>query len=225
MRTATQALHSGHPVVMSACWYLDYNQEWSSYLAVDLTASARASVLEGSKYNRAHSRGGSRGNNQGRNGRVNNREPRHLRSTEFSLNTSTINTANDTTVQNTTAVVDVHANLNYAQRMYLSLTELEEEETGAVYNESTGARYVHKYRKICVCYVIFYLVQLQFIPYRVFGVYQFNPIHMYVLYSEPSAAGPALHSNYFIPGGEASMWTERVDCANLECRYILCTII
>ena len=145
MRTATQALHSGHPVVMSACWYLDYNQEWSSYLAVDLTASARASVVEGSKFNRAHSRGGSRGNNPGRNGRVNNREPRHLRSTEFALSNNTINTVNDTTVPNTTAVVDVHANLNHAQRMYLSLTELEEEETGAVYNEATGARYAFVY--------------------------------------------------------------------------------
>lgn len=140
MRTATQALHSGHPVVMSACWYLDYNQEWSSYLAVDLTASARASAVEGSKFNRAHSRGGSRGNNPGRNGRVNNREPRHLRSTESTVNTSASNAGNDTATLNTTTHVDERANLNHAQRMYLSLTELEEEETGAVYNEATGAR-------------------------------------------------------------------------------------
>lgn len=178
MRTATQALHSGHPVVMSACWYLDYNQEWSSYLAVDLTASARANVVEGSKFNRGHSRGGgSRGYNHGRNGRVSNREPRNLRSTGRRVSVDNVVVArNDTTVYNATSTsVDVHAALNHAQRMYLSLTELEEEEVGTVYNEATSA-------------------------------------------SETTTAGPALHSNYFIPGGEASMWTERVDCANLECR-------
>jgi len=138
MRTATQALHSGHPVVMSACWYLDYNQEWSSYLAVDLTASARASVVEGSKYNRGHSRGGNRGINHGRNGRVNSHEHRHLRRLESTVNNSVMD------AHNTTSAVDVQAQLNHAQRMYLSLTELEEEETGVVYNEATGTRYVHR---------------------------------------------------------------------------------
>ena len=135
MRTATQALHSGHPVVMSACWYLDYNQEWSSYLAVDLTASARASVVEGSKYNRGHSRGGSRGINHGRNSRVNGHTHRHLRSLESTASNDIVEAHNTTSV-----VVDGQVQLNHAQRMYLSLTELEEEETGVVYNEATGTR-------------------------------------------------------------------------------------
>jgi len=46
LRSMNQALSSKHPVIMSACWYLDYNQDWSSYLATDLIASARASIVD-----------------------------------------------------------------------------------------------------------------------------------------------------------------------------------
>jgi len=40
LRAATKAVENGHPVLMSACWYLDYDQDWTSYLATDILTSA-----------------------------------------------------------------------------------------------------------------------------------------------------------------------------------------
>jgi endonuclease/exonuclease/phosphatase family metal-dependent hydrolase len=33
-----------HPIVMSACWYLDYDSEWLDYLAVDLIAASSSAI-------------------------------------------------------------------------------------------------------------------------------------------------------------------------------------
>ena len=35
VRAAVTGSNAGHPVVMSACWYLDYDEDWSQYLMHD----------------------------------------------------------------------------------------------------------------------------------------------------------------------------------------------
>ena len=44
LRAATKAVEGGHPVIMSACWYLDYNQDWSAFLATDISTTATIAV-------------------------------------------------------------------------------------------------------------------------------------------------------------------------------------
>jgi hypothetical protein len=167
LRAAMTALHSGHPVVMSACWYLDYNQEWSSYLATDLTASARATVALSSRRHLGHQRAG--------------HAHRRLASSADSLDrTETVTNVNATDAAHTAAVHEISsllATLTQAQRMYLTQTSLNDPEDDLLASS-------------------------------------YPTIHT------DANAGPApqLHSNYFLPGGEASMWSERVDCSNLECR-------
>jgi N-acetyl-beta-hexosaminidase len=46
--TAVDAATHNHPVVMSACWYLDYNQDWTSYLTAD-PISASKQILVGNE--------------------------------------------------------------------------------------------------------------------------------------------------------------------------------
>jgi hypothetical protein len=46
VRAAVKASTVYHdPVVMSACWYLDYDTDWASFLSTDLISTAIASVL------------------------------------------------------------------------------------------------------------------------------------------------------------------------------------
>jgi hypothetical protein len=169
LRSAMTALHSGHPVVMSACWYLDYTQEWSSYLATDLAASARASAAAASSSSvhapgRPHSRG--------------------LQHEERRVSVSGGDAGSADATRNDTAPSPEQleaaarlASLTPIQKMYLSLTELDDPDTSSGAPGASGDT------------------------------------------AQASApATPQLHSNYFLPGGEASMWLERVDCSNLECR-------
>jgi N-acetyl-beta-hexosaminidase len=43
-RTAAAAAQYGHPIVMAACWYLDYNEDWTSYLTADPIGQSKAIV-------------------------------------------------------------------------------------------------------------------------------------------------------------------------------------
>lgn len=162
LRAAMTSLHSGHPMVMSACWYLDYNQDWTSYLATDLAASARAAVAQSS----AHSR------------RRSNSAPQMSTANETGAHSSDIN-------QSHALSEEMLSHLTAAQRMYLLLTEYTDNDVSDAPSNSAS-----------------------------------SPAPPGSTNQAPAApaAAPALHSNYFIPGGEASMWTEKVDCTNLECR-------
>jgi hypothetical protein len=167
LRAAMTALHSGHPVVMSACWYLDYNQEWSSYLATDLTASARATVALSSRRHLGHQRAG-------------HAHRRLAPSAGSSEPTETVPNVNATDAAHAAATHEIASQLSaltQAQRMYLTQTSLNDPEDDLLASS-------------------------------------------YPTNHTDANAGPApqLHSNYFLPGGEASMWSERVDCSNLECR-------
>lgn len=168
LRAAMTALHSGHPMVMSACWYLDYNQDWTSYLATDLAASARASVAQQS----AHAGGGGRGGSP--NFRHNGRRAANAAPLQSAANNITDAHVNDTN----TLTEEILSHLSAAQRMYLQLTDYTEEQAAEV---------------------------------------PLSPSSSSSTRATPTTPS-ALHSNYFIPGGEASMWTEKVDCTNLECR-------
>jgi hypothetical protein len=44
-RAAITAASHAHPVVMSACWYLDYDVDWTVFYLTDIAPSARATVL------------------------------------------------------------------------------------------------------------------------------------------------------------------------------------
>jgi hypothetical protein len=167
LRSAMTALHSGHPVVMSACWYLDYTQEWSSYLATDLAASARASAAASSSLahaapGRPHSRGLQH-------------EERRVSVSGGDAGAATEAARNDTnsSPEELEAAARL-ASLTTVQRMYLALTELDDPDRASSAADEPTQR--------------------------------------------GAPAAPQLHSNYFLPGGEASMWLERVDCSNLECR-------
>jgi len=145
MRTAVQSLHTGHPVVMSACWYLDYNQEWSSYLAVDLTASARGSVV-GKTTSGGSGSSGSSGSGKYRKARGH----RRLSNTTSGKDNNATSAAGGTSVSSgagsgnlrthnhttpsdtdstatTTSTVDIHTLITPAERLYLALTDLEDE--------------------------------------------------------------------------------------------------
>ncbi|KAJ1440871.1 glycoside hydrolase superfamily, partial [Ochromonadaceae sp. CCMP2298] len=47
LRSATAALSLGHPVVSAACWYLDYDSDWTAYLLADMGAQARGLARTG----------------------------------------------------------------------------------------------------------------------------------------------------------------------------------
>lgn len=52
VRAAKQAYKDGHHVVMSACWYLDYDEDWSTYLSSNLIATASTEIIiEALRYN------------------------------------------------------------------------------------------------------------------------------------------------------------------------------
>ena len=161
LRAATKAIHSGHPVIMSACWYLDYNQEWSSYLATDLTATSRAAVVTSNIHSMYH-------------------KNRHLNTihttTDILIESNNINnnnSSNDIYDQNSI----LYSQLTDAQRMYLILTTLDGSEFSTT-----------------------------------------EQVNINTTTTTTSSSSQYLHSNYYNPGGEASMWTENVDCSNLECR-------
>ena len=44
IRAAETALLTGHPIVMSSCWYLDYETDWLTYIAADQGADALHSL-------------------------------------------------------------------------------------------------------------------------------------------------------------------------------------
>lgn len=162
LRAAMSALHSGHPVVMSACWYLDYNQEWSSYLATDLTASARAAVAASSRRHLGH------------HGAKNSHRLQRRRASDADTGPTTA--TSDTSGNATEAALALLSSLTAAQRMYLEQTSLSSPEDELLALSAPSNE------------------------------------------TDATMAGPHLHGNYFLPGGEASMWLERVDCSNLECR-------
>lgn len=43
-RAAKTSVMSEHPSVMSACWYLDFNVDWSTFMAFDTLAVAKGMV-------------------------------------------------------------------------------------------------------------------------------------------------------------------------------------
>lgn len=52
IRASNSAIKSKHPVVMSSCWYLDYDTDWLSMMSVDQLATAISKNAASNDYNR-----------------------------------------------------------------------------------------------------------------------------------------------------------------------------
>lgn len=50
---ASEGKGNDHPIVTSACWYLDFDSEWNDYLRVDPVATAREAPVPSSSPTRA----------------------------------------------------------------------------------------------------------------------------------------------------------------------------
>jgi hypothetical protein len=206
MRTANTALALGHPVVMSACWYLDYNQDWTSYLATDLTITARAAAAQMAQVTRKQ-------------------PPPSVAMKPSAPASASVGAGNYTP----TAVpppspevvaaetlrrgrVALYQQLTLAQQMYLQLTGWEEEEGGNVVREEEkerGTETVGAGAGIGI-------PATSNAPNTATSAPQQQQQSQQQQQQQQQQRQQ--HDNYFVPGGEASMWTERVDCSNLECR-------
>jgi N-acetyl-beta-hexosaminidase len=190
--TAVDAATHNHPVVMSACWYLDYNQDWTSYLTADPISASRQILV---------------GNEE----RERQRKQQQEQLAQQRANTQQANTQQTSAQQaNIYQANTLQSNAQTTNRELLAQEEFTEEHSHAAVNRHEEEEFI--------VHTDGSLIPAGLFPTNTqtnSRTHVRSTNRRKLRSTQPSTTDT--HEDFFL-GGEGNMWTEHVDHTNLECR-------